>query len=113
MGATIMSRSAYVCSAAGFAIVVFATTCAFGQAITPGDQPTSPPSGEPTQPSGQPTAQPPGQEPPLPPVVVSGTRIERSAEDLPVSATVIPREHIVNVPGDRSRRTCVGSPASS
>ena len=35
----------------------------------------------------------------LPPVIVSGTRLERSAEDLPVSATVIPRDQILNSPG--------------
>jgi outer membrane receptor protein involved in Fe transport len=44
---------------------------------------------------------PPAEQdiPTLPPVVVSGTRTERSAEDLPVSASVVPREQIVNSPG--------------
>jgi outer membrane receptor for ferrienterochelin and colicins len=44
---------------------------------------------------------PPAEQdiPTLPPVVVSGTRTERSAEDLPVSASVVPRDQIVNSPG--------------
>jgi outer membrane receptor protein involved in Fe transport len=60
------------------ATVVCVTTSAFGQA-------TAPPAGE------EPTK--------LPPVVISVTREERSAEDVPVSTTVITREEIMSSPG--------------
>ncbi|HTO12077.1 MAG TPA: TonB-dependent receptor, partial [Candidatus Binatia bacterium] len=73
-----MPRSVYARSAvAAAAAMTSFTTFAFGQA-------TAPPSGE--------------EPPTLAPVVVSATRGERPVEDLPVSATVLSREEIVNSP---------------
>ena len=52
------------------------------------------------RPAGRSTAAPPAGEElqTLAPVVVSATRTERSVEDLPVSATVLTREEIINSP---------------
>jgi outer membrane receptor protein involved in Fe transport len=72
-------------TAGAIAGVMFVTTFAFGQ-------PPTPPASEPASP-------PVAQEPPLPPVVVSGTRDQRAVGDLPVSATVVTREEIINSPG--------------
>ena len=53
----------------------------------------------------------PAETPILPPVVVSATRTDRTLADLPVSATVITREQIMNSPGrsiDESLRAIAG-----
>jgi outer membrane receptor protein involved in Fe transport len=74
-----MSTTASLFFAAGAAAaVVLLASVAFGQVATP-----------------------PAREAPtvLPPVVISATRGERSVEDLPVSATVITRDEIINAPG--------------
>jgi outer membrane receptor protein involved in Fe transport len=63
----------------------------FGQAAPQPEAPVATPAPESTA--------TPGEIPELPPVVVSATRTERSLADLPVSATVISREDIMNSPG--------------
>jgi outer membrane receptor protein involved in Fe transport len=73
-----------------FLVIIPLLWPAFGLAQDPPRPEATPPASTPAGPS---------EIPVLPPVVVSATRTERSLADLPVSATVITREEIMNSPG--------------
>ena len=83
-----MSTSARLSFAVGTAVtVMLLTSVAFGQGIAPsaGEKPAV-----------------------LPEVVISATRTERSVTDLPVSATVITREEIINSAGHSAEEVLRG-----